>query len=154
MTALTIWGGMNVVAGAIGWPLADDEQWQSFHAMNLAWGAVNLAIAIPALVRNLNADPAKISLADTLSSEESLTSVLLLNVGLDVAYVTAGALLWERGDFGGDPLLTGMGQALILQGAFLMAFDIVFAVLTSDAKAHLYTQMREGGGEVGFRGRF
>ena len=51
-------------------------------------------------------------------------------------------------------MLTGMGQALILQGAFLMAFDIVFAVLTSDAKAHLYTHMREGGGEVGFRGRF
>jgi len=155
MTALTVWAGANMLAGAIGWPLAEEEQWQAFHSMNLAWGAVNLAIALPSLVRNLNADPATMSFADTLKAEEDMKAILLLNAGLDVAYLTAGALLWERGDFGNDDVLTGIGQSLIIQGAFLLVFDIVMAVVTSDAKADLYTRFREGGGaEVGFMGRF
>lgn len=154
MTALTVWGGLNTLAGAIGWPLSKDTQWQAFHGMNLGWGTVNLAIAIPSLVRNLAADPAEYTLVQTLKAEQSLQISLIVNLGLDVAYLTAGALLWERGDFGGDPLLTGFGQSLIIQGAFLLAFDIVYYVISADISASLYSRVRDGGLEVGLVGRF
>ena len=89
-----------------------------------------------------------------LRAEEGLKATLWLNLGLDVAYLTAGALMWERGASGDEPLLLGFGRSLVLQGAFLLAFDVVFSVLTANHTATLYSRVREGGGEVGFSGRF
>ena len=46
MWALGGWATANVISGAIGWPLETDKRWKAFHGMNVAWGAINLAIAI------------------------------------------------------------------------------------------------------------
>lgn len=154
MIALTTWGGANLVAGAIGWPLSDEPAWQAFHSMNLAWGAVNLAIALPSLVGHLRADPTKAEVREVLKAEHGLQATLLLNLGLDVAYLTAGALLWERGEFGDEPLLTGFGRSLIVQGAFLLVFDAVFYAVSAQASGALYSRLGEQAAEVGWVGRF
>jgi len=54
--------------------------------------------------------------------------VLLINAGLDVAYLGSGFLLRylsTRYDSRSD-LLKGYGNSLILQGAFLLVFDLSF----------------------------
>ncbi len=53
-----------------------------------------------------------------------------MNAGLDVAYLATAAFLWQRGDATADARLVGLGQALLIQGAFLLGFDITLAVLS------------------------
>ena len=60
--------------------------------------------------------------------------ILLVNVGLDVAYITGGFLMKEMAKTreSKQDLLRGYGRSLILQGGFLLAFDIIlFSVLQS-----------------------
>ena len=154
MTALTIWSGANIIAGAIGWPLADGDRWTAFHASNLSWGVVNLAIALPSLIRHVEADPAELGLAGTLKAEHGLETALLFNLGLDVAYVASGALLWERGDSGNKPVLSGVGQSMIGQGAFLFAFDLIYYLTTANDSVHLYSAINGDGFRVGLATHF
>ena len=49
--------------------------------------------------------------------------VFAIHAGLDVTYVMAGGIMWELGR-GQSPRVTGYGQALVLQGSFLFAFDV------------------------------
>lgn len=55
-----------------------------------------------------------------------LRNVLAINSGLDVAYIGSGLFLslWFA-----SPLLRGFGWAVILQGAFLLAFDLSFLAM-------------------------
>ena len=53
-----------------------------------------------------------------------MQKLLLFNAGLDVGYMAFGGYLWEKGRNDGSQRLVGYGQSLILQGAFLMAFDL------------------------------
>ena len=60
--------------------------------------------------------------------------VLLMNAGLDVAYITGGFLMKEmaKNREGKRGILRGYGRSLILQGGFLLAFDIIlYSVLQS-----------------------
>ncbi len=60
-----------------------------------------------------------------------MQKVLLLNAGLDVGYMAFGGYLWQRGSSEDNARLTGYGQSLILQGAFLMAFDLTLFALNN-----------------------
>jgi hypothetical protein len=51
-----------------------------------------------------------------------LRNVLLINSGLDLAYITAGIVLATRQ----KPLLKGFGAAVLIQGVFLLLFDLAF----------------------------
>jgi hypothetical protein len=105
--------------------------------MTAAWGAVNLALALPWLVR-LGREHSQRGRWSALSRDDLAREVerarddasrgaafFALNTGLDVAYVTAGALmlyLGERPETRSD-WLSGMGIAVLVQGAALLAFD-------------------------------
>ena len=138
MWSLGGWAAANIVSGAIGWPLATDKRLESFHQMNLAWGVINLSIAIAAGLKARSDDPATHDLRDSLERAHTAQQAYLLNLGLDVAYLTAGALIWERGATDGSPLLEGYGWSLVMQGGVLLIFDAVMYALDSQDNGYLY----------------
>lgn len=97
-----------------------------FHQMNVFWNLVNLGIAGAGYYTAVTGS-ADLDLATTLIEQRKIEKILLLNAGLDVAYVTAGFLLRERAKVKTEKFdqFTGWGNSLILQGSFLFVFDLV-----------------------------
>lgn len=120
------WGGVNV-AGGLALVLASDRNRQSarwaFGAMSAGWGAVNVGIAAVGLATA----PAEAltSYDAALSAERTFHDVLLLNLGLNVAYAGVGATMLAAGyrDVGNAADWRGYGTSLILQGAGLLVLD-------------------------------
>ena len=136
MSVLTAWAGVNLVGGGILALTSDDSFSQSFHGANAGWNIVNLGLGLPGLLGSL--DTPDLDLPSTIREQQTIESVLLLNAGLDVAYMVAGGgmLLESRlaslgaGSFGlSEAEARGIGIALILQGGFLFAFDLVMFFL-------------------------
>jgi hypothetical protein len=55
---------------------------------------------------------------------ENLRQLLWINAGLDTLYVAVGWALWARL----NPMYKGFGLAIMLQGFFLLAFDVFHAL--------------------------
>lgn len=129
MTVLAGWALLNLAVG--GSRLFDTEGVdKNFHIMNATWGAVNMAIAGFGYFSSLQ-DPAGFGLYDTFNEQKFIQQFLLFNAGLDVAYIVGGFYLKERSErFSGGANRTkyerfkGFGRSLILQGSFLLAFDL------------------------------
>ncbi len=103
-----------------------------FYRMNIFWNVVNLALAVPGLRHSIITDPASLNMAETVSEFHQMGKVLIFNAGLDIAYITGGFLLKEMAKTRENKrdIMRGYGRSLILQGGFLLAFDIVlFTVL-------------------------
>lgn len=112
--------GMALRAGRTGEP-------RYFHEMNAIWNTVNLGIAGLGYLSVAGQDPAAAGAFSSLTENYGLQKILLFNAGLDVAYVVGGLYLLERArrpDAEADRL-RGYGKAIILQGGFLLAFDLV-----------------------------
>jgi len=106
--------------------------------MNIYWNVVNLALAVPSLRNSLITDPSSISLAESIGDYHQMGKVLLINAGLDVAYITGGFLMKEMAKTrqNKQDLLNGYGKSLILQGGFLLAFDVVmYGLLQSKSES-------------------
>jgi hypothetical protein len=116
----------NIAAGSIAAGQTSGET-KYFHQMNVYWNLFNLGIAGIGLLgsRKVNADNE--TLAQAIRRHETMKQVLLVNAGLDVAYVMGGAYLRERSHAHPDKSdqLQGYGKSIMLQGGFLLAFDLV-----------------------------
>ena len=124
MLVLGTWAVGNILTGAYG-NFTTTGQARYFHQMNAMWNVVNLGIATFGYVNALNADPYSMGLSQVVGEYTTLQNILLLNAGLDVAYMTAGFFLRERSKTASKAeMLKGYGNGLILQGAFLFVFDI------------------------------
>ncbi|MCB9682273.1 MAG: hypothetical protein H6733_12470 [Alphaproteobacteria bacterium] len=135
MSVLLGWSLGNVAVGAGGWALASDPEWVAFHQMSIAWNGVNLALAIPGLVGALRDDPSSYDLRRTLRATAADRVTFALNTGLDVGWMASGAFLWERGLRTDDPRLIGFGRSMVLQGGFLLLFDLTMTLVhTTDAR--------------------
>ena len=108
---LLTWSLPWVGAGVAGLWFADGERARGFWGMSAAWGLVNAGIAYAGL---LGAEP----------EVGGLRTVLLVNAGLDVLYIAGGAYLLSRP----EETSRGAGWAVIVQGAFLLIFDLVHAL--------------------------
>lgn len=129
MFVLGGWAVGNLAVGAVGFGLERDERLRFLHLGNAAWNVVNLGLALAGLISDWNRDPASFDAKQSLEASNTQEKVLLVNAGLDVAYLAAGAFLWQRGEATTDARLVGFGQALLIQGGFLLVFDVVLAVL-------------------------
>lgn len=151
MGTLLSWGALNTALGAVGRFTTDDRRLQGFWEMNLGWGLVNSGLAIASLVAG-GADPeTRGALGASLEASNDLAMVFWVNTGLDVAYMAAGAWLWERGNARSEPRTVGFGQSLVVQGAFLFVFDMVMAVLEGDAAGVLYPLVGPAGIGLGMQ---
>jgi hypothetical protein len=109
---LMAWSLPWIGAGIIGLWASNDAYWKGFWGMNAAWGLINTSIAFAGLLGS-EPDPA------------SLRTILLVNAGLDVLYVVGGVYLLTRP----EDTWCGAGVAVIVQGAFLLIFDLLHAFL-------------------------
>lgn len=99
------WAAACVVVGA-GLALRADTR--SFGRQSAAWGVVDGAIAYAGIRARRSRGP---------TDPARLRRVLLVNAGLDVGYVAGGAWLTRSARWRGD------GQAVIVQGLFLLVLD-------------------------------
>ncbi|MCA2981277.1 MAG: hypothetical protein INH41_02695 [Myxococcaceae bacterium] len=129
MLVLGTWAVANIGVGAVGFGLERDERVRWLHLGNASWNVVNLALAIAGLAADWRKDPASFDAKQSLEASNTQEKILLVNAGLDVAYLAAGAFLWQRGEATADRSLLGFGQALLLQGGFLLLFDTMLAIV-------------------------
>lgn len=124
------WAVANIAGGAIGWANSTESA-KYFHQMNLFWNTVNLGIAGFALHNNLNTDISVISADEMLAKHIKTENLYLINAGLDVVYIGTGFLLKHLSskNLKKQDLLKGYGNSVILQGGFLMAFDLAMWVV-------------------------
>ncbi len=114
---------------------ASEGSIKHFHQMNVMWNVVNSGLAAGGLYRVYRTDPLSLSLSESAVRSQRLQKILLFNAGLDVGYIATGLYLTERARRGGrhDEMLKGFGQSLIMQGAFLLVFDLaLYAALARD----------------------
>lgn len=123
MLILGSWAIGNMVWGGVGASQSSGEV-KAFHQMNVYWNAVNLAIAGFGYYQATKEIPGTDFWA-TMEAQQSIEKILLVNAALDVAYMAGGLYLKERGLRTDNSRLVGFGKSVILQGAFLMAFDAV-----------------------------
>ena len=109
---LLAWSLPWMGAGIVGLWASSDDRSRGFWGMGGAWALVNAGIAYAGL---LGPEPDGAGLRNTL----------LINAGLDVAYVLGGAYMLSRS----EETWRGAGWGIIIQGAFLLAFDLLHAYL-------------------------
>ncbi|WP_420147541.1 DUF6992 family protein [Spirosoma sp.] len=116
----------NIAVGAVAAGQTTGET-KYFHKMNIYWNLVNLSIAGLGLLGSRNARADSETLADAVRRHENMKQLLLINAGLDVAYVIGGAYLQERANSRPNKAdqLRGYGKSVMVQGGFLLAFDLV-----------------------------
>ncbi len=122
---LLAWAVGNIAVGVVGNVTADDEQTRAFHQGNWGWNVVNLVIGGIGVYNAMTADPASFDYDKTRGAVNGARLAFVINGVLDCVYMGTGAWLWERGLRTDEPIMTGWGQALVLQGGFLLAFDLV-----------------------------
>ncbi|MFC0262124.1 DUF6992 family protein [Fontibacter flavus] len=121
-----IWGG--IMAGRTSGEL------RGFNQMNAYWNSVNLLIAGLGYYSAMKEVPSG-DFWETLQSQQNIEKILLVNAGLDVAYMAGGLYMLERGRRLDNIRLSGFGKSVIMQGAFLMTFDTVkFLIHNSHGK--------------------
>ncbi len=124
MWVLAAWAGANIMQGSISASNTSGND-HYFHQMNAYWNTVNLAIA------GLGLYAAKKQLAGphtalrNWTEQQKIEKVLLVNTGLDAAYIMTGLYLKEHGTRINSQQSTGYGNSLLLQGGFLLVFDII-----------------------------
>jgi hypothetical protein len=106
-TRLLLWSIPWMGASIIGLTLTSDPAARGWWMMNGVWGFINSAIA---MVGFLTPEP----------ELETLRNLLLINAGIDVLYIAGGVFLLTRP----DPMWQGAGWGVVLQGAFLLVFDL------------------------------
>ncbi len=126
MYVLGSWALLNMASGAYGMSTQSGSS-KYFHQMNLMWNTVNLGIAGYALVSAHLTDPNLLSPEQMMDKHLLTEKVLLINAGLDVLYIASGAFMINKSKSGTKrpDLFKGYGQSLVLQGGFLLAFDLV-----------------------------
>jgi len=130
---LAAWSAVSIAGGsvllAVG-RMRDRPALRAFGVQSAAWGVVDLAISGVGELRRRRRlatlpDPSAPSVQ--ASEGRSLRRILLVNAALDVGYVTAGlaGLAWSlRRRPDPSATIAGHGAAVVVQGGFLLAFDL------------------------------
>ena len=142
MLVLGGWAAGNILIGTYGNFKASGEA-KYFHQFNAAWNIVNLGIAALGYFNAVNSDPSSMTNLEIIKDFNSLQNLLLLNTGLDVAYIATGFYLKERPkNSSNSERLRGYGNSLLLQGGFLLLFDVsLFFIHQNNADINLYPHL-------------
>jgi sulfite exporter TauE/SafE len=125
MLTLGTWATANLVGGGIGWATATSPEMRAFHQMNAMWNTVNFALALPGYFKAKKEIPSD-NLQLSLRQQQKTEQAFLFNSGLDFAYITAGFLLRSMAlnQQSKSAQWRGFGNGLVVQGSFLLAFDL------------------------------
>lgn len=136
---LLVWSALSMVSGVL--LLFLTPFWRGVGLQGVVWGAVDAAIALFGLVslRRKEHRPDADDPAVFARETRDLRRLLLINAGLDVLYVLGGAVVLTRlsTDFA-----RGNGVGIIVQGAFLLLFDLFYAFQANRAAGKLTHEPR------------
>lgn len=128
---LLLWSAVSIVGGLLLLPAP--PFWRGVGVQALVWGAIDAAIALFGLLslrRKQRRSDA--NAPETLAREtRGLRRLLLVNAGLDVLYVVGGIVVLMRFT---TEFARGNGVGIIVQGAFLLLFDLFYALRVGGAK--------------------
>ena len=132
MFVLLIWAIGNIIVGLL---LAakhkkHSEKW-GFYIANAAWNSVNLVLALGSLYMLSSINPEHEQLKEIIYTFFNFEKILVLNLGLDIAYIAIGSFLVERGKHTHKQSFVGYGQALWLQGGFLFLLDMILYMINT-----------------------
>lgn len=128
MMVLGSWAVVNIAGGlALRSNTAGSTRY--FHEMNAIWNGVNLGIAAFGYFGAMRMGMPD-SAFELYQEQIGMDKTLLFNAGLDLGYVAAGLWMTERAKTVDKrpEMWKGYGQAVMLQGAFLFAFDVLMLV--------------------------
>jgi hypothetical protein len=133
MIALGSWAIGNMLIGTAG-ALTSTKGSQEFyfHQMNAYWNVVNLGIAIPAYLGARKRLNKQYDIPGTFKLQRKQETLYAINIGADALYLGSGVFLQEFGnryERKVDNLMKGIGYSLIIQGGFLMVFDVVMLIV-------------------------
>ena len=126
MVTLGTWAVLNIGSGFI---LAGQTQGQAhyFWQMNAYWNLVNGGLAVMGYLRARKAMTRKFGFSENESEQQSIEKLYAFNFGLDLAYISTGFFLREKGinnnNMKSRDQLTGYGTSIIVQGGFLLLMD-------------------------------
>ena len=121
---LVAWCAIWLVLAGIGFlyglKCPDGEEsrrwWTGFWTMNLFWIAIDLGIVVWAML-------------DPVTGTDEFRKLLAVNGGLDLLYLATGVVLCTRR----DQLPRGFGAAILVQGGFLLIFDLSWWLILGSA---------------------
>jgi len=105
--ALLLWALLSLGTAVVGLYARPTDRWRGFWFMSGLWGFIDGGIAWFGVIN----EPPPTS---------ELIFLLKVNSGLDVAYLIAGGVMLAFR----KPVLRGFGQAILLQGLFLLILDV------------------------------
>lgn len=121
MSVLLGWGLTSTLGGIA---LARRPETKHAGLMHATWGVINTGIASAAFLFYSRASTPEAMLAEM----QSLQNIVIINSLLDIGYLSAGAGMLY---FGKTDRVTQFGRAVLIQGAFLTAFDAALLVNTN-----------------------
>ena len=137
MYILSFWAALNMVLGLFYFRTTD--AWKYFFLMGFYWNIVNLFLAVYTLydisVMRQNIAITGLNALNIINNHHFIQKILLVNVGLDVAYLVSGFLLKEKAknslnsNNSNSGRMQGFGNSLLVQGGFLLLFDIMMTIL-------------------------
>ncbi|MCC2547343.1 hypothetical protein LJY25_12885 [Hymenobacter sp. BT175] len=128
MAVLGAWALLNLLVSGYYVAQSDSRtEGRWFHLMNVSWNVVNAVLAVVGMLRAHPGDVASLTLAASLAAQFDFEKILLLNAGLDVAYIAVGSWLRAGAPRHAKPVRQlGFGRSLWVQGSFLLLFDLGF----------------------------
>ncbi|MEO6233187.1 MAG: hypothetical protein ABJB11_01645 [Ferruginibacter sp.] len=125
MLVLGSWAVANMAIGAIG-TNTNNNQHRYFHQMNVIWNSANLLIAGLGYLAATHEKADNLTLTKVLLHQNNKEKTFIFNAGLDLVYISSGLYLTERSRRNADPSkLKGYGNAVMIQGGFLLLFDVI-----------------------------
>jgi hypothetical protein len=124
MTALGAWGLVNVVQGSISATNTVGPE-HYFHQMSAYFNAVNVGIAAVGFL-GIKKQLLKTNTLDSeIKAQQKIQKILLINSALDIGYFGIGLLMRNSGIKNQNAKIQGYGGSIMLQGAFLLAYDLL-----------------------------
>lgn len=130
LSLLGAWATLNLLLSGYSLPRTDAREWpHHFHLMNCGWAFVNAVLAALGILRSHPGRPPLGFTEATAHSAQLLTERLFLgSVALDFGYLLLALWLLKRATLPTTlrpERLYGYGRSIQLQGAFLLAFDVI-----------------------------
>lgn len=123
MAILAIWAAFWAGFSATRYN-SKDKTSKAFWRMSLYWGVINLGIAAFGLVQ---AQTRKNEFIQSGSVQGQQVTIVGVNVFLDVMYILLAAILIKSAHKK-TPQRLGYGRAILVQGLFLLMFDIILVM--------------------------
>jgi hypothetical protein len=128
LRGLLTWGSSSIVGGVTLALLVKSDFWKQFGWQQAGWGAVDAALAVAGwqnVEKNYAAARAETWDGDVHQEANRLWWILMVNGVLDALYIAGGAWLMRQP----SEKRQGMGAGIIVQGGFLLLWDIANALI-------------------------